>query len=275
MLAGAKGGYCIGLDTIVQALEHGERDLNYWRDSVRWLAKASTVVRERSFCLQALNVMHRLVSLLDDSIRGDVVRASCSLAPVAFGHVEVLERLLWMLVEISTAAEATILGRFCADVVDKIVMVGELSKTRVEIMPSLIRLIGKVEPSSDLLRPLAEIVLREDDAPGKVLWTLADHLPLWNASWEGGGDDTWICQRMGLVLLSTSSLKAKLHLCKAIGRVLQCEEGPCSLRDDLSMHLQTCRTWLERDGADNHDIDATLYWKYRQRLEEELNTLLR
>lgn len=273
MVATMKPGYHIGLDSILAALERGENDLHYWRDSVRWLAKTSNVVGERNFCLQALNVMYRVFQL-KEAIRDDVIKASCSLAPTAFNHIEVLERLVWILAEISTEADEPCLEGFCCALVDKIAIVGSLSKTRVDIIPSLVRLIGKFANTTDLLWILAEIILREDDAPGKIVWTLADHLPFRNRFGERESEEIRLYQRLGFVLLSSSSLKAKLHVCRAIGRIVKSDEWPWALRDELCERLRVCLAWVEGDSESNHDIDLALYRKYRQGLWEELSKSL-
>jgi hypothetical protein len=272
-----RAGYERGLSSIKIALTQmeatGIRDVDYWRDSVRWLGKASNAVNERNFCLAAVQLMFHAHLQLQDSIRLDVIRAASNIG-MAESDIDVLEKVLWILAEVvpTEGCGESILLKFLSSVSLKVVAVGELSSIRSEIIPSLLRLSAKVDIES--FHSIVDLVLRKVNAPGKALWTLADILPdLVKSPCSETIFTDKLCVRLGQVLLLTPSIKAKMHLARACRKILTSPDCSETVRATLMENMRTCESWLDRAEAPV-DLPAGLYRKYRHALQAELEEAL-
>lgn len=254
----------------------GERDVDYWRDAVRWLVWASSVLQERSFCIAALQLLGQVCGQLGDPIRLDAIRRICSMRP-GWENVEVLEKLVWLLAElVPETCREPVVEQFAADLVERVLLVGDLSALRVEIIPSLLRLAARLvaKDCSSLFYGLAALVVRDHESSGKALWTTADLLAD-RVRFDGGGndDEDWegLIHDLGLVLLTTSSLKAKIHVARCMRQVRHQTHCPAALAQYLGEMLAKCRRWLDNECvAEMFALEPPLFHKYRASLHAEL-----
>lgn len=283
--AQTRRGFAEGMESVRAALDQmmatGERDVDYWRDAVRWLVWASSVLQERSFCIAALQLLGQVCDQLGDPIRLDAIRRICSMRP-GWENAEVLEKLVWLLAELvpETCREPAV-EEFATDLVERVLLVGDLSALRVEIIPSLLRLAARlVTKDAGLFYGLAALVIRDHGSSGKALWTvadlLADKVRLFYAGGDGGGSsdgEDWerLIRDLGLVLLTTSSLKAKIHIARCLRQVRCQSHCPAPLARHLGEMLAKCRRWLENECvAEMFALEPPLFEKYRASLHAEL-----
>lgn len=268
-------GYSEGLERVREELgnEALRGDVNYWRDSIRWLGKASNVVKERSFCLIAIQIMHQTYQNLGVLIKIEIIK-SLTLMKVAETDVEILEKILWLLAEVTRTEDCTMtcLIIFLHRVTLRIAMLGELkSCARFEILPALLRICSRssVQFRNDF-RSLVEMILFSNDlAPGKVLWTLADTLLEMVAFTEEPEEWTRICTRLSNVLIQTPSIKAKQHIAKVCNEIINLNDCPSNLKGIILRNLEICNNWIERVEKPD-DIDCELFVKYCESLRYEL-----
>lgn len=272
-------GYQLGLNTIREALEQlceGEtRDIHYWKDSIRWLGRTCNLVRDRVFILSALSIMQQVSDILRDTVRVEILRASCGLQ-LESTDVDILERILRLASSAICAADVKEgqVMRFVSALVDTVISAGDPGSMRVEIISHLLRVCCTLSANEHLLA-LAEMILKQSDSVnGKVLWTLADAILSTNICFADafeGGDQRWVgvARLLAQSLIANPSMKAKWHVARALNHIRLLPDCPAGILRVIQTQMSLCRQWLEHTDAPS-SLEPDLYEKYRQGLLSEL-----
>jgi len=281
-------GYTLGLESIRQELNntlrsdggsHGvswEKDIHYWKDAIKWLSSTAALIPTRSFIAEALFIMQQVNEhFSNERVRLIVVRAACSMKMVN-DDVECLEKLLKLVSQTIRLddRDEIVFRAFLDNVMQTIFSSGEISATRAELVPYLLRICSSCH-LDESLQTLASLILDcNEDVPGKILWTLANVVSERIQSLDGDGDgyDTWIetSYSLGLTLLRTSNIKAKWHIARACRHIIGLGDCPIALRSFLAVQFETCREWVLRAEAPV-ELEDDLFIRYKEGLLAELS----